>query len=278
VPRSRRSRRTLTVVVLVVVSLTIVTIDLNGRTHSLTSGVKSVANTIFSPLRGVVVDIFSPIGNFFAGSLHYGSLQSQNEKLQATIGQLRAEQAEKGFENAQLRHLTALENLPYLQSLPTVTAQTVNQDNSNFTSTITIDKGRGAGVDVGMPVVAAGGLAGLVIQSFHNSAVVQLVNDGESKVGVTSVNGVVTGTVDGQGPGRSMTLDQVTPLTLVHKGEVMYTSGLDASAYPAGIPVARITSFHTTPGAVQETITVAPEADLNRPLAYVDVVQWEPPP
>jgi rod shape-determining protein MreC len=278
VPRSRRSRRTLTVVVLVVLSLTIITIDLNGRTHSLTSGVKSVANTLFSPLRGVVVDILSPIGNFFAGSLHYGALQSENEKLQATVGKLRAEQTEKGFENAQLRNLTALENLPYLQSLPTVTAQSINQDNSNFTSTITINKGRGDGVDVGMPVVAAGGLAGLVIQSFHNSAVVQLVNDGESKVGVTSTNGVVTGTVDGQGPDKSMTLDQVLPLTPVHKGQIMFTSGLDASAYPAGIPVARIVAFHTTPGAVQETITVAPEADLSRPLAYVDVVQWEPTP
>jgi rod shape-determining protein MreC len=266
------------VVVLVVVSLSIISIDLNGRTHSLTSGVKSVANTVFSPLHGAVVDILSPIGNFFAGSLHYGSLQSENEKLQATIGQLRAEQTEKGFENAQLRNLTALENLPYLASIPTVTAQAVNQDNSNFTSTITIDKGRGNGVDVGMPVVAAGGLAGQVIQSFNHSAVVQLVNDGQSKVGVTSSDGVVTGTVDGQGPGGTMTLDQVPPNTPVHKGEVVFTSGLDAAAYPVGIPVARIVAFHNTPGAAQESITVVPEADLGKPLAYVDVVQWEPAP
>jgi rod shape-determining protein MreC len=266
------------VVVLVVISLTFISIDVNGRTHSLTSGVKSVANSIFSPLRGAVVDILSPIGNFFAGSLHYGTLRSENEKLQATIGQLRAEQTEKSFENTQLRNLMALENLPYLQSLTTVTAQSIDQDNSNFTSTITIDKGRGAGVDVGMPVVAAGGLAGQVIQSFHSTAVVELINDGQSKVGVTSKNGVVTGTVDGQGPGGLMTLDQVPPRTPVYKGEIMYTSGLDASAYPVGIPVARVVSFHTTPGAVQETIIVQPEATLSQPLAYVDVVQFEPPP
>jgi rod shape-determining protein MreC len=278
VPRSRRSRRTLTVLVLVGISLTIISIDLNGRTHGLTSGVKSVANSVFSPVHGGVVDILSPIGSFFAGSLHYGSLQSENEKLQATIGQLRAEQTEKAFQASQLRNLTALENIPYLGSMPTVTAQTVNQDTSNFTSTITIDKGRGNGVDVGMPVVAAGGLAGTVIQSFNHSAVVQLVNDGQSKVGVTSTDGVVTGTVDGQGTDATMTLDQVPPLTAMHKGEIVYTSGLDASAYPPGIPVARITSYHYTPGAVQETVTVAPEADLSRPLAYVDVVQWETPP
>ena len=88
--RSRRSRRTLTVVVLVVVSLSLISLDLNGRTHSLTSGIKSVANDVYAPLRQGVVDIISPIGNFFAGAFNYGSLQAQNEQLQRTIGQLRA--------------------------------------------------------------------------------------------------------------------------------------------------------------------------------------------
>ena len=75
-----------------------------------------------------------------------------------------------------------------------------------------------------------------------------------------------------------MTLDLVPPLWPVHKGETVYTSSLDAAAYPAGIPVATVTSFHNSPGAIQETITVAPEADLSQPLAYVDVVLWEPSP
>ncbi|MGP0031883.1 MAG: rod shape-determining protein MreC [Acidimicrobiales bacterium] len=271
-------------VVLIVASLTIISVDLNGRTHSLTSGVKSVANGIFSPIRGGVVDILSPIGDFFAGSLHYGSLQTENEKLQATIGQLRMEQSEKGYESTQLRDLMALENLPFLPSLSTVTAQSVDQNSSNFTSTITIDKGRGSGVLVGMPVVGSGGLLGQVIQSFHSTAVVQLVNDGQSKVGVTfgtpgqCSGSQCIGTVDGQGPDKSMTLDLVPPNTPVQKGEQVVTSSLDAAAYPPGIPVATITSFRNPPGAIQEEITVTPEADLTQPVSYVDVVVWEPSP
>jgi rod shape-determining protein MreC len=264
-----------TVVLLVVISLSIISIDLNGHTHSITSGLKSVANSVFSPLRHGVTDILSPIGDFFAGALHYGSVQSENQKLQAVIGQLRAEQAEKGFENTQLRNLMSLQNLPFLASLPTVAAQTVDEDASNFTQTITIDKGRSEGVDVGMPVVGEGGLVGQVIQSFHNSAVVQLVTDGQSKVGVTFGNGV-TGIVDGQGPGSSMTADLVPPHTAVSKGEILYTSDLDAAAFPSGIPVARIGSFHNSAGASQESITVAPAANLSQ-LGYVDVVQWEAP-
>ncbi len=273
--RTRRSRRTWTVVVLVIVSLSLISLDLNGRTHSLTSGIKSVANDVYAPLRQGIADIINPIGHFFAGAFDYGSVQAQNEQLEKTIGQLRANQAERGFEQAQLRQLMALENLPFLQSLTTVPAQTVDLNLSNFTATITLNKGRSDGVDVGYPVVGAGGLVGQVIQSFHHTCVVQLITDGQSKVGVT-FGSQQTGIVDGQGPGNDMTLDLVPPHTPVQKGEIMYTSGLQAASFPPGIPVATVESFHNEAGASQESITVDPAANLDE-LAYVDVVQWEPP-
>jgi rod shape-determining protein MreC len=277
VAKNRRARRSLTFIVLIVVSLSIISLDLNGRTHSITSGVKSVANTVFSPLRNAVSDVLSPIGDFFAGAVHYGSLQSENQKLRATIGNLKADQAESTFQKNQLRQLLALQNLPFLNALPTVTAATQEQDSSNFTMTITIDKGRSDGVDVGMPVVGHGGLVGQVIQSFHHTAVVRLVKDGQSKVGVTfGTTQSYTATVDGQGPNSPMTADLVAPHTPLHKGEKMYTSSLDAAAFPPGIPVASISAFHTSAGASQVTIAVTPLADLSQ-LAYVNVVLWEPP-
>jgi rod shape-determining protein MreC len=277
VARSRRSRRTLTVIVLVVVSLSLISLDLNGRTHSLTSGIKSVANDIYSPLRQGVDDLISPIGNFFAGAFDYGAVQSENEQLQKAIGQLRATQTERGFEQNQLRQLTQLENLPYLQSLPVVTAQTQDEYSSNFTATITLDKGRDDGVDVGYPVVGAGGLVGQVIQAFHHTSVVRLITDGQFKVGVTfGAGNLYTAVVDGQGPGSDLTADLVSPHTPVHKGEPLYTSGLNAAEFPPGIPVATVSTFHTAAGASQESITVEPSANLSQ-LAYVDVVQWVPP-
>jgi rod shape-determining protein MreC len=265
----------LTVILLVVVSLSLISLDLNGRTHSLTSGFKSVANDIYAPLRQGVADIIDPIGRFFAGAFDYGAVEADNERLQRTIGQLRAAEAERGFENEQARQLTGLQNLPFLQSLPVVTAQTIDDYASNFTATITLDKGRADGVDVGFPVVGAGGLVGQVIQSFHHTSVVRLITDGQSKIAVTFGN-QRSGIVDGQGPSNDMTCDLVPPHTPLQKGEVMYTSGLQAAEFPPGIPVATVQSFHTSAGASQETITVDPAADLNQ-LGYVDVVQWVPP-
>jgi rod shape-determining protein MreC len=277
VARSRRSRRTVTVIILVVLSLSIISLDLNGRTHSLTSGVKSVASDVYDPLRQGVVDIIRPIGSFFAGAFNYGSLQAENEKLQATVGQLRMQQAERGYQNDQLRKLTALQNLPFLNSLPVIMAQTVNQYSSNFTATITLDKGRGDGVDVGYSVVGAGGLIGQVIFSSDHTSVVRLITDGQSKVAVSfGAQQQYSAIIDGQGPSNDMTADLVPPHTPLKKGETMFTSSLDAASFPPGIPVATVSRFHTASGAGQESITVDPSADLSN-LDYVDVVQWVPP-
>jgi hypothetical protein len=75
VAKPRRSRRTLTtLVVLVLLSVTIITLDASGKGHSLTSGIKSVATDVFSPFRSGFNDIIDPIGEFFAGAVHYGAL------------------------------------------------------------------------------------------------------------------------------------------------------------------------------------------------------------
>jgi len=72
----------------------------------------------------------------------------------------------------------------------------------------------------------------------------------------------------------------VAPRTPAHKGEVVFTSGLDASTFPPGIPGGPDRGLsHTTPGAVQETITGGTGGPISAVhLAYVDVVQWEPTP
>ena len=274
-PRSRRSRRTLTVIILVVLSLSLISLDQNTRTHSLTSGVKSVANDVYAPLRQGVLDIISPIGNFFAGAFNYGSVQAQNERLERTIGELRAAQTGAGLREESTARDHGFAGPALLAVAATVTAQTQDEYSSNFTATITLDKGRADGVDVGYPVVGAGGLVGKVIQSFHHTAVVRLVTDGQSKVDVTFGSNQYLGIVDGQGPSSSMTADLVAPHTPLKKGETMFTSSLDAASFPPGIPVATVRTFHTSAGASQETIDVDPAADLSQ-LAYVDVVQWVP--
>jgi rod shape-determining protein MreC len=278
---SRRSRRTLiTVVVLILVSITLITFDERSGTHAVTSGIRSVAHDIFSPVVSAVNDILRPIGDLFAGSVHYGALQTENERLQQTIGRLRQQLAERPFEERELHALQALTNaagLPFLNGLPTVTAQTTQIDVSNFESDITIDKGRSDGVDVGMPVVGAGGLVGQVTFASHHSATVELITDGQSAVGVTFGTNEATSILDGEGAGNPLSAQYIPVHTSLHKGEMMFTSGLAGGEFPSGIPVATVLASHSALGATFESVTATPVADL-RELAFVDVIQWEASP
>jgi rod shape-determining protein MreC len=281
VAKPRRSRRTLaTLLVLVLISVTVISLDESGRTHSLTSGIKSVAADVFSPLRSGVNGILRPVGDFFAGAVHYGSIQQENHKLQVQIGTLRQGAAETSRQQEQLQQLDKLlqsDDLPSVRTLSKVTAQTTAEGTSNFAATITIDKGRSEGVAVTDPVIAGGGLVGKVVQASHSTAIVQLVTDGQSQVGVTFGNPPQDAVVDGQGSGKAMSVEFVAPNVPVHVGQVMYTNGLQGAEFPSGIPVALVTSVRTVPGAAQKDVRARSFADLQT-LAYVQVIQWSPAP
>jgi cell shape-determining protein MreC len=82
--------------------------------------------------------------------------------------------------------------------------------------------------------------------------------------------------VNGQGPGEALSVEFVAAQTPLHKGEIMYTNGLAAEQFPANIPVGVVRSFRTTVGSGSMIVTLTPLANLSK-LAYVDVLQWEPP-
>jgi rod shape-determining protein MreC len=280
VAKPRRGRRTLTtLLVLVLISVSIITFDQRGDTHHLTSGLKSVAHSVFAPFQSVVNDILHPIGDAFAGAVNYGSLQTENRKLQATIGRLRQQAAEEPGDARTLQQLALLKNLPFLGSLNTVTAATTQISPSNFAAIITIDKGRDSGVLVGMAVVGAGGMIGQVVESFHHSASVRLLTDGQSTIGV-SFGGAgcpsCTALVDGNGPGNPLSVDSVPPTATFHKGEILATNNLQGAVFPPNIPVARVSALRSVPDSTQKSVDVVPAANLDQ-LAYVEVVLWQPP-
>jgi len=279
VPRPRRSRRTwVTIAILVLISITIITLDERAGTHHITSGLKSFANDVFSPVRSGVNAVVDPIGNFFAGAVNYRGLQEQNNQLRATIGRLEEQQSGANYTQREQQQIDELQHLPFLPGISKVTAGVTSYQLSNFDADIQIDLGTSRGVTTGMPVVGNGGLVGVVTQSYRNSAIVTLVTDGQSKVGVVFGPATCTtcwGISQGQGPGQQMNVNLVQPNTALSKGEIMYTNGGQGGALPPGIPVAKVASYHQVSGESQISIHVTPTANLSE-LAYVDVLLWEP--
>lgn len=261
---------------LVLASITIITLDYRGDAHGAITRLKSAASDAFSPVQRGVDAVTRPIGGFLAGAFNGGELQTENAKLRAEVGQYqRRALAEQATQNA-LRAQEALDHLPWTQNIPTVAAQVIALNSSNFDATVELDAGTTSGVDLGMPVVGGAGLVGTVIATSSTTCTVQLITDPSSKVGVTF--GSSSGNqalVAGEGIGRSLTVSDIIPGTVLHKGEVFTTSGVPNLAFPPLIPVARVSRFSSTPTATEELVTAAPVVDLAR-LSYVDVLQWQP--
>jgi rod shape-determining protein MreC len=272
--RSRRPRTTL--LILLLASVTIITLDARGGFHRITSGVKSVAADAFAPVRSGIDDIIEPVGSFLAGSVHYGAVRQQNQKLQAEIGQLKQQQASEQDTEQAMQQLSALLDLPFVGNLQTVPAEVTNYGTSNFAATVDISVGRDQGVQLDMPVVGAGGLVGQVVQANHNSSTVRLITDGQSAVGVRY--GTAPGSyavLNGQGAGKPLDADLVPTNTALTTGEVFITSGLGGAIFPGGIPVASVVATSTGSTASQESVTLQPLADLSH-LRYVSVLLWGP--
>ena len=272
--RSRRPRTTL--LLLVLASVTIITLDARGGFHRITSGVRSAASDAFAPVRSGVEDVIEPIGSFLAGSVHYGAVRQQNQKLQSEIGQLRQKQLSAQDDVQALQQLSALLNLPFVGNVQTVPAEVTDYGTSDFAATIDISVGRDQGVQLDMPVVAAGGLVGQVVQANHSTSTVRLITDGQSEVGVRYGQSLATlAVLHGQGSGKPLSADLVpanTPCTA------------ETCSSPAACRVRCIRRASRWPRwsaakngltTSQETVALQPTADLAD-LRYVAVLLWGP--
>jgi rod shape-determining protein MreC len=126
-----------------------------------------------------------------------------------------------------------------------------------------------------MPVVSGAGLVGSVISAGQHTAIVQVLTDPRSEVGVRFGTGDVAVAV-GQGGGSPLQLQDVSETSLASRGAAVVTSGLDLAAYPAGIPVGTVSSVRHTGGSLTSQVLVTPFVNLLV-LQYVAVLQWFPP-
>jgi rod shape-determining protein MreC len=273
----RNTSQRLTLLILVIASITAITLDYRGPASHALGSVRNGVRDVFAPIQQGLSDVFRPVGDFFSGAVNYESVVNDNAHLREQIGNLRRQALENQSAAEQLQQLLALEHLPFLGNSKDVLADVISGPSSNFELTLTIDRGTADGVGVGMPVVSGAGLIGTVISAGTTTAVVRLVTDPSSRVGVRFPDGDV-GVASGQGAGRDLSVQVIGSASpLPRRGQVVFTSGLQPSAYPAGIPVGTVAAVHFAGGALNPAVAMRPIALLSD-VQYVAVVQWLPVP
>lgn len=273
----RNTSQRLTLLILVVASITAITLDYRGPASHALGSLRNGVRDVFAPVQRGLADVFRPVGDFFSGAVNYGAVVNDNARLREQVGYLRRQALQNNGAEQELQQLLTLQRLPFLQNSKDVLADVISGPSSNFQLTLTIDRGTADGVGIGMPVVSGAGLVGTVVSAGKTTSVVRLVTDPSSKVGVRFANGAV-GVASGQGAGRTLSVTEIgTAPALPRRGQTVFTSGLQPSAYPAGIPVGTVTSVHFPGGALNPQVSMKPVALLSD-VQYVAVVQWLPVP
>lgn len=265
--------------VLLLVVLTSVTLMvLDGRGGGIVGTVRGSARDAFSPVRGITDAVVRPFGNFTQGVLHYGDLQRENDRLREQLARTQSDRISAADAKRERQELLSQQHLNFAGDIPSVSARVVVQDLSNFEQTVEIDRGTRAGVLNGMPVVAANGLVGRIVEASRNRATVLLLTDPTASVGVRLATSGDVGIASGKGRGANLTVDLVELASSVKAGEPVVTSGLQQSIYPPGVPIGRVDKIAKTSAAsLQREMSVTPIVDVDH-LSFVRVLQWDSTP
>ncbi len=159
-------------------------------TGGVVSGLRTAANLVVTPFSWSINEVARPLGHLFAGAVNYSDVVAQNQKLRYELGQARS-QADRavGARAPTRRGLDRAERPLRRRRCSTVAAQVTTLSPTSFAATVDISKGRDDGVLAGMPVVANGGLVGVIVATTPHGATVRLISDVKSSVGVTFGNG-----------------------------------------------------------------------------------------
>ncbi len=271
--RSRRQRFAL--VVLILTSITVVTLDFrgDGAVGSLRSGLRDV----FAPAQAVVARVFSPVTGAFGGISRYRGLRSENERLRRELDTAKAEALKGADASRERRLLLALGGLDFAGEIRSIPARVVGYAPSNFAVTIEINKGIGHRLAVGMPVVTEAGLVGRITEASWDRSTVLLLTDPASAVGVRLATSGEVGVVKGAGQRRLLPLDLIPVEAELKPGDAVVTSGLDGGLFPPAVPVGRVVMAKVEPGALAQEATIEPTVDFAR-LELVKVLLWTPRP
>ncbi len=272
----RSNRRRTILILLVLTSITLITLDTRGGDTGIGGTVRNAARDAFAPVQSGVDDLISPIGDWWDGVTRAGDIKRENRRLRR---ELQAAQGQVHNARAALREieqLKAIAHLPFAPTIPGVDAQIVVGSPGNFEATVSVNKGSDDGLAPDMPVVSGRGLLGKLGRVSGRRATVVLLTDRDSGVGVRDVRSGSTGAVSGSPDARMQTLDPFDAKPDFKVGDEVVTIGSALGPFPADIPVGRVVAVHRRPGDLRTNVSVALYADATD-TEFVRILQWPVP-
>lgn len=268
--RGGENRGRLLLIILIITSLFLITLDLRGV--SVIGGIRTGTQSALSPVQSFGSTVLSPVRNFFADVIHLGRTRSEMEALREENGRLLTELRQRRNVDAQLEQLQGALDLAGKAEYKVVSARVISQGaTTSFTQSITIDVGTRDGVKENMTVINAYGLIGVVKTVYPSSALVSLASDPSFRIGVRVAGSQQIGILSGQGT-RKGVLQLLDNQSTIKVGDILVARGsVNNRPFVPGVPVGEVTSVDNAAGAVTQTADVRYFANFSA-IGVVTVV------
>ena len=234
---------------------------------STSSVLRNALGIAAAPLRGAAFSVqtwFADKQRYYAD---YTALLEENEALRREIADLRQNDRQAQLdreENALLRELMNLRE--QRRDFVFESAKILEHSDTNWTSTLTLDRGTNCGISVNDCVVSAEGyLVGVVSEVGVNWATVLTVIDTDIELGArifrTSEVAVAEGDFTLMGEKR-LKLSYLPPAASLLVGDYIVTSGL-GGYYPSGLVIGTLSSVNTNDDGLARYAVITPMAELD---------------
>jgi len=227
---------------------------------------------VLRKVEGVMISLTAPglqglyylgrtLRGLWEGYFYLVRVQRENAALRSRLGEY--EQREVQYQEA-LQTLTRLEALLDLKkqvALPITGARVIAYDPSLWSRCALLDQGQDNGVKRGLPVLAAGGIMGRIVETYPHYSKVMLIVDRNSGADAMVQRTRVRGVLQGMG-GNRCSLDYVPKSADVQVGDLVLASGL-GGIYPKGTAFGKVTAANKKTQGVFQEIEVTPAVDLS---------------
>lgn len=240
--------------------------------------IRSIAQSIMYPVQRGASGAANWVGGFFGDIGALRRAASENEQLRKQVEQMQGELRDTRERAAQAGRLEEFFKLTTASEYKMVVAKIIARDPSMWFDSLTIDKGRLAGVEVNMPVVSTGGIVGRVVSTSPFTAQVMLISD--EKSGAGAVVGQLgqsnaLGSIKGLGENGLLEMRYVPAMEKVQAGDSVTTTGQDA-IYPPGYRIGDVIEVKPGSSTQPQVIHIRPSAGLDR-LKEVAVLLYHAP-
>lgn len=233
-----------------------------------TGTVSAAAGSVIIPMqKGVnyVGTALSDLRDYFKSK---SSLEAENEALRTQLAEAQESLNQVQLNQSELENLQELYNMDQTYtSYDKLAANVIGKDAGNWFSVFLIDRGSKDGVEVGMNVIADGGLAGIVIETGSNYAKIRSIIDDNSNVSAKDIATddlcVVSGSLKSMNESNLIDFDDLRDAddqTAV--GDQIVTSNI-SDLFLEGIPIGYITDIETDSNNLTKSGHIATIVDFE---------------